>query len=181
MDLLEGIDQGALYPFRAVAEIALLRPLLIALYYLGHPIVLLGILVLAVAWFLARKQTRPALLLAVTVLTALGLAYAGKFVVNRQRPNANIRGRVLDDPPSPSFPSAHTLGGTALYVSLGVLVSRRLSRRWPRALGFALAFLAGVDRLLTCHNYLSDVLVGWAAGSALAMLCVDLDRRGQPT
>src|SRR5438445_3565178 len=105
MELLEGIDQGALYPFRAVAEIAALRPLLIALYYLGHPFVLLGVLLLAIVWFLARKEARPALLLAVTVLAALGLAYAGKLAVNRDRPNMNIRGKVLDEPDSPSFPS----------------------------------------------------------------------------
>jgi undecaprenyl-diphosphatase len=181
MDLLEGIDQGALYPFRYVAEIAALRPILIALYYLGHPFVLGGVLLLAVLWLLGRKEARTALLLAVTTLAAFGLAHAGKMAVNRTRPNLHIRGQVLDEPASPSFPSAHTLAGTALYASLGVIVARRLSRRWPRALGIALAFLAGLDRLLTCHNYLSDVLVGWAAGTVLAMICVDLDKRGQPT
>lgn len=178
---LEGIDQGALYPFRVVAEIAALRPILIGLYYLGHPLVLGGILLLAVVWFIAHKQTRPALLLAVTVLAALGLAYGGKMAVNRARPNLHVRGRVLDEPASPSFPSAHALAGTALYAGLGVLLSRRMSRRWPTVLGITLAFLVGVDRLLVCHNYLSDVLVGWAAGTVLAMICIDLDKRGQPT
>jgi len=62
MELLEAIDQGALYPFRTIAEITALRPLLIALYYLGHPFVLLAILLLAVICWMARKQPRPALL-----------------------------------------------------------------------------------------------------------------------
>ncbi len=178
MDLLEGIDQGALYPFRHIAEIGALRPLLIALYYLGHPFVLLGILFLAVVCWFARKEPRPALLLAVTVLGALGLAHAGKIAVNRTRPNLHIRPPVLEEPTSMSFPSAHALAGTALYAALGLLVARRMSRRWPLVLGIALAFLAGLDRLLVGHNYVSDVLVGWAAGTVLVMLCADLDKRG---
>ena len=95
----------------------------------------------------------------------------------RWRTMPSSRGRCSSN----SFPSAHALGATAIYASLGALLRRRLKRRWPMLLGILFSFLAGIDRLLVGHNYLSDVLVGWSAGAVLAMICADLDKRGEPT
>ena len=89
--------------------------------------------------------------------------------------------RRVDLPPSPSFPSGHALESTAVYGGLALTLGRRLRRRCPRAvvfaLGVALPLLIGFSRVYLSVHYLTDVLAGWAAGLALALLAGWADRR----
>ena len=176
MEWLESLDQGAQHPFRFVGPIGALRPLLIALYYLGHPIGILVVLLLAVAGLQLYRQTRSAIILAVAVLLALVAARGSKIVFDRTRPN--VSWTPIPEPESKSFPSGHALAATALYPLLGVIIRRRTGRRWPAILGVLLAFLAGLQRLLVGHNYVSDVLAGWAAGALILLIAMDLEARG---
>ncbi len=177
METLEAVDQGALHPFRHLADVALLRPILIGLHFLGDPYVLLVLLFLAVVGLMMANDRKAAILLAVTVFAALGLALGLKRVVNRERPGLAWSHKFLVEPESKSFPSAHALGSTALYGGLGLMLMRRTGKSWPMIFGGVLAFLAGFDRMLIGHNYLSDVLAGWAAGALLVMIAGDVDRR----
>jgi undecaprenyl-diphosphatase len=84
-------------------------------------------------------------------------------------------------PESPSFPSGHSLESAAVYGALGLLTARRLRRRAARAGaaagGFLLAALVGVSRVYLGVHYATDVLAGWAAGTALALAAWWIDGR----
>ena len=68
-----------------------------------------------------------------------------------------------------------------VYAALALTLGRRLRRRWFRALalalGVALPLLIGFSRVYLGVHYPTDVLAGWAAGSALALLAGWADRR----
>jgi undecaprenyl-diphosphatase len=179
MEFLESIDRGAA-PALRVAYLSQLLPVYLALHYLGHPFVVLGVLLLGVLLFLARKELRPALLLICTAAAALGLYLGIQVLVSRPYPNEGWS-PYTEIPPTTlnCFPSSHALGATAVYASLGALLARRRGRRWPLFVGVALAFLAGVVQLLLAHAFVSDVLAGWALGALLAMFCFHFDQQPQ--
>jgi undecaprenyl-diphosphatase len=176
MGFLESIDRGAA-PALRVVYFSQLLPLYLALHYLGHPFVVLGVLLLGVLLFLARRELRPTLLLIVTAAIALGLYLGIQQLVTRPFPNEGWSPYTKIQPTSLNcFPSVHALGATTVYVTLGALVARRRGSRWPLLLGVLLAFLSGLAPLLLAHAFVSDVLAGWALGTFLAMICVQLDR-----
>jgi undecaprenyl-diphosphatase len=173
---MEAIDQGALFPFRHLwlnPNLELLGRGIVAVTFLGHPFALLGVALLSVVGFLVRGQTRAAVLVALALGLAAGAAYGIKVLVDRPRPN--VGWAPIAEPATPSFPSGYTLGATALYVTLGMLLSRRTGRPSLRGVGVGLAFLVGLSRLLIGHNFVTDVLAAWALGTLIVMVCVKLD------
>jgi membrane-associated phospholipid phosphatase len=83
-----------------------------------------------------------------------------------------------------SFPSGHALVSLAVYGSIALLLARRISSPPWRVLvlgGAGLLVLAiGFSRLYLGVHFLSDVLAGFAAGTAwLALLYVALELRGR--
>jgi membrane-associated phospholipid phosphatase len=99
-----------------------------------------------------------------------------KFVAGRQRPCAHLGPPGATSPCGPdshdenlSFISGHATVGAALAVSSGVVASlRRYSLAplvWSSGALFALS--TGYLRIAANKHYLSDVLVGFAVGSAL--------------
>ena len=73
-----------------------------------------------------------------------------------------------------SFPSGHATSATAGYLVLAVLVSglMRTARRRVAVLsaGIAIAFLVGASRVVLAVHWPTDVIAGWALGSAVAAL-----------
>jgi membrane-associated phospholipid phosphatase len=69
-----------------------------------------------------------------------------------------------------SFPSGHSMGSMAIYLSLALLVSRWAPNRrcavFTVAAGAILALLIGFSRVYLGVHYPSDVLAGWAGGAA---------------
>ena len=82
-----------------------------------------------------------------------------------------------------SFPSGHAAGATVVYGMLAYLALRMLSARWhgPAALlAVALAITVGASRVFLQVHYASDVLAGFAWGSAwlvVSVLAIELSRR----
>jgi undecaprenyl-diphosphatase len=62
-----------------------------------------------------------------------------------------------------------------IYLSLGVLLAsvapRRRAKAYILGLALLLAFLVGVSRVYLGVHYPTDVLAGWTAGLAWALLC----------
>ena len=178
MDFVDRVDAGAL---DAVARLhqPWLNPVLILITHLGDRIFITVVVLAAVVVFLVRRQWRPALLLAVAALVGYPLSDGVKILVNRPRPD--VPWRLIDRPASASFPSGHALESTIVYGTLALLVGRRLRRRGWRAaaaaIGVLLPLLIGLSRVYLGVHYLTDVLAGWAAGLAVALLASWADRR----
>jgi undecaprenyl-diphosphatase len=178
MEFLEAINQGAVHPFRYVAEIKALHPLLIGMAYLGDIIVLLVVLLLGACLLQMRRETRTAWLVVLTTAAAALITYGGKLLVNRPWPNVPWSPMPVAE--EKSFPSGHALVATVVYGSLGLLLARRVASRHLRitlrVLAILLPFLAGLARLLVGHQFLTDVLAGWAGGAFLVMVCLEIDK-----
>jgi len=76
---------------------------------------------------------------------------------------------------SASFPSGHSMLAVVTYLTLGALLARFASRRRTRTycigVSLVLALLVGVTRVYLGVHYPTDVLAGWSAGLAWALLC----------
>jgi undecaprenyl-diphosphatase len=74
-----------------------------------------------------------------------------------------------------SFPSGHSMASTVIYLTLGALLARFAARRRIRiyvlAISLGLTFLIGITRVCLGVHYPTDVLAGWSAGLAWALLC----------
>jgi len=130
---------------------------------LGHPTLVLGGL-LAIALFDAAAGPATVKLALLAVVPANAVVEAGKWSVNRQRPDGERRRA------NSSFPSSHAANAAAL--------AWVLSRRWRRlAPGWwLLAALVAFSRLYLNRHYPGDV----AAGAAVGALCAWLAARARP-
>lgn len=160
--LAAGLSQGTLYRLAqllsALAQVAVQAAALLAL-----------------AAVLARRW-RPLLTAGSAVVLVCVFVGAGKVLLGRGQPPWNVRALHVG---GSSFPSGHTctavvLGGTAAW-----LIGRgatQLVRRLSGALAAGWAVLIGVDRLYLDVHWLTDVLAGWALGTALLCLLITVDR-----
>ena len=138
----------------------------------------IGLLVFfALLW---RRRIRLALIWAAAVGGNALLNVSLKIVFARARP-VHEGGLVLEQ--GFSFPSGHASGSVVTYGMLAYLVLRLLSARWhlPALLLAAVAALSiGSSRVFLRVHYPSDVLAGFASGSAWLAMCilsVELARR----
>ena len=134
-------------------------------------LVIIGIGVAADLW--TRRFPLGAGLAALSYFAALGLSTLLKGVFDRPRPS------VVDPavhplvavPHNGSMPSGHAATAFAAGVAVG-LVHPRL--RWPLVV---LAALIAFSRVWLGVHYLSDVLVGSALGTAIALLLWRVSQR----
>ncbi len=126
------------------------------------------------------------------IAALLTVACAGGGVLNellknafhRARPEAALRLVAVE---SLSFPSGHAMASSIFYLTIGLLLSRLAQHRREKAyiIGTAilLTVVTGLSRVYLGVHYPTDVLAGWAAGIAWALLCFlvadALARRGK--
>jgi undecaprenyl-diphosphatase len=127
----------------------------------------------AVAVFLGVRRQYHAL--ALVVVAALGgslLASGLKALFARPRPDLVPHLAVVY---SSSFPSGHSMSSAAVYLTLGALLSRLVKERKLKVYFLAVAcfltFVVGLSRVYLGVHYPTDVLAGWCAGLAWAVLC----------
>jgi undecaprenyl-diphosphatase len=139
---------------------------------LGSAFVLTLVTVVIIALLIMRRRARTALLILVATLGGYGISSGLKELFARGRPDAVPH---LTEEISMSFPSGHSMVGAAFYLTLGVLLAQTVAHRREKIyfVGVALfiTFLIGVSRVYLGVHYPSDVVGGWAAGSAWALLC----------
>lgn len=145
----------------------------------------LTLITLIVAGFLAMDGKRAAALFVLLATSGGGLlSYALKLGFERPRPDLVAH---LVDVSTLSFPSGHAMGSAVTFLTLGVLIVRteRKARLKAYALAVAvgLTLLVGFSRVYLGVHWPTDVLAGWCAGSAWALLCwivvLLLQRRGK--
>ncbi len=144
-------------------------------------IIVLTILILGYLWLCRRY--RVALLIAVATAGGQGVNAILKQAFARERPAATLH---LVEVRSPSFPSGHSMAASIFYLTNGALLARMARRRREKAYLAGCALLltgaVGFSRVYLGVHYPTDVLAGWCAGAAWAIVCwfvVDrLARRG---
>ena len=135
----------------------------------------------SVAGFLLLCRKYHALVLLVaTIGGGLLLSTLLKRYIDRPRPSLVPH---LSYVASTSFPSGHSMLSAIVYLTLGALLARLIRpvrlKLYFLAVALLLTFLVGLSRVYLGVHYPSDVLAGWAAGLAWAVLCWLLTRRLQ--
>ena len=124
------------------------------------------------AFLLLEKKYHAALYLLVATCGGGLISTIIKEFVQRDRPTiVEHRSYVT----STSFPSGHSMLSAVVYLTLGALLSRYTKDRKLRLffLGVAvvITFLVGVSRVYVGVHWPTDVLAGWIAGAAWALIC----------
>ena len=119
---------------------------------------------------IAMHQRRLALFIVVATSGGALLNTGLKHAFERARPDLVPHEVIVANA---SFPSGHAFGAAMVYLTLAALLTFRMQPRAARvillvlAIGVALA--VGVSRVALGVHWPSDVLAGWAAGSAWAL------------
>jgi len=133
----------------------------------------LTILTLASAGFLVlqRKRWLAAYLLA-AVVSGVIVSTLLKLGFDRPRPDLVPHGQVVY---TSSFPSGHSMLSAVVFLTLGALLATGQSNLRVRAYLIVLAVfltgIVGVSRVYLGVHWPTDVLAGWTAGAAWALLC----------
>lgn len=121
---------------------------------------------------LARHQYHALVLLVVAMGGGQGLNALLKGFFERPRPELALR---LTEVNSTSFPSGHAMDSAVIYLTLAALLARLVKERALKLYFLGLALLltvvVGFTRIYLGVHYPSDVLAGWIAGLAWALLC----------
>ena len=139
---------------------------------LGGMGVLVG-LTAAVCLFLAMQRKHHAMVLVLAaVCGGLLLSLLLKRGFDRPRPDLVPR---LSYVYTSSFPSGHSMMSAITYLTLGALLARLQATRGVKVYLIVLAALVtlavGISRVYLGVHWPTDVLAGWAAGAAWALIC----------
>lgn len=139
---------------------------------LGGTIVLTLITAATVIYFFLTRRLSTAFFVLVAVGGGQVLSSLLKLGIDRPRPELVSH---LANETSLSFPSGHAMLSAVTYLTLGTLAARFLHGRTTRiyvlSLAVLLTLMVGVSRIYLGVHWPSDVLAGWCAGFAWAMLC----------
>jgi undecaprenyl-diphosphatase len=139
---------------------------------LGSSVVLVLVTVLIMGFLLLRGSYRIAALLTASVAGGALINLVLKNAFNRARPAEALH---LVGVHSSSFPSGHAMAASIFYLTIGALLARMAKRRREKVYlilaSMLFTFLVGFSRVYLGVHYPSDVLAGWAAGTAWALLC----------
>jgi undecaprenyl-diphosphatase len=178
MELVQATDEGTLFWFENHHR-SWLDEAMRVITDLGDRNALIGVVTAAVLGFLLARRPRAAMILLGFALFAWGFSHTVKVVVHRTRPD--VAWKRIKLPNEPSFPSGHALNAMADYSLIALLASRSLRRRRMRMLviaaGLGMGLLIGFTRPYLGVHYPTDVLGGWTAGLACALLAYWLDLR----
>jgi undecaprenyl-diphosphatase len=128
----------------------------------------------------ARRQYHALAFLIAASAGGILLNNALKGFFSRPRPELALR---LTDVRSLSFPSGHAMQSAIIYLTLAAFLARLVEGRALKvyfvAFAFLLSFVVGVSRVYLGVHYPSDVIAGWCAGLAWALVCWTTARRLQ--
>jgi len=145
---------------------------------LGSMIVLVMVTAAAIFYLLLIGRWRQALLVLIAVGGGQILSSLLKLGIDRPRPDLVPH---LVEVQTLSFPSGHAMMAAVTYLTLGSMLAGiapgRSTRIYVLGLAVLITFMVGVSRIYLGVHWPSDVLAGWCAGFAWAMLCWLVARR----
>ncbi len=150
---------------------------------IGEPRSLGSITALLIVALFVLRRWRLGAVFALEVGGAAAFDLVSKAFFARPRPTVYAH---LVQESNFSFPSGHAMGGIAFFLALHLLLWRTLPRRWRwiGVLGLVLALAIGISRPYLQVHYPSDIVAGWALGSAWVLgvhLLTTRQRAGRPT
>ena len=139
---------------------------------LGGSAVLVLITAATIVYLLLIR--RPATALLIFVAVAGGQVLSSLLKVGVDRPRPELVSHLVNET-SLSFPSGHAMLSAVTYLTLGSLAASflpgRVTKIYVLSLAVLVTLLVGVSRIYLGVHWPSDVLAGWCAGFAWAMLC----------
>ncbi len=148
---------------------------------LGSPAVL-TLITLAVLGFLGlKRQWRAALFVLGSICGGTAVSSALKELVQRPRPDFVA---AIAQTQTYSFPSGHAFLSAVTFLTLGALLARVQREAevkiYVLAVAITITVLVGISRIYIGVHWPTDVLAGWCAGAAWAILCWLIAERLQP-
>ena len=136
-------------------------------------IAVLALVTVGVAAYLMLVRKYHAMWLVIVATTGgVLLSSALKYAYGRERPHLVPHLSYVE---TSSFPSGHSMLSAAVYLTLGVLLTRLVPHRVVKlyflAMALFLTFIVGVSRVYMGVHYPTDVLAGWTAGLVWSLLC----------
>jgi undecaprenyl-diphosphatase len=137
-----------------------------------------SLLVVALVVGFGLWRRRVHVMLAIAPLLALLLASLAstlaKAAFDRNRPPVTVHATTVT---LAAFPSGHATDAAAFFLAGSLTLSVTVVRhRWSQVLliacGVVLATLVGLSRLVLAVHWLSDVIAGWALGTAIGLTVV---------
>jgi undecaprenyl-diphosphatase len=139
---------------------------------MGSTAVLLLVMFAVVGYLFIERKRRAMWFVAVAAGGGLLASTVLKYLFGRDRPDVVLQ---LAPVATPSFPSGHSMLSAVVYMTLGALMARLVGRGAVKAyvlsVALLLTFLVGISRIYLGVHYPTDVLAGWSAGLAWALLC----------
>jgi undecaprenyl-diphosphatase len=133
----------------------------------------LTLLTAASAGFLALQRKRHlALYVLAAVASGMLVSTLLKIGFDRPRPDLVPHGQIVY---TSSFPSGHSMLSAVAFLTLGALLASSQTnlrlRVYLISLAVFLTVIVGVSRVYLGVHWPTDVLAGWTAGAAWALLC----------
>ncbi len=120
-------------------------------------------------WISAKR--RSMVMVVAAIASGFLMSQILKRTFDRPRPDLVPHGDYVY---TASFPSGHAMMSAVTYLTLGILLARVEPRRRVRAflIGLAvfLTMIIGISRVYLGVHWPSDVLAGWTAGAAWALM-----------
>jgi membrane-associated phospholipid phosphatase len=145
--------------------------------WLGSTLVIVGLLAVAVVFLAVRRRDwRSSTLLVIAVGGTTALYNIVQAIVGRARPPSTL---AVGHFSGGAFPSGHSTHAIVLYIMLAVLLGSGRSTRtrvllWAGAA--AAVLVVGASRIYLGAHWLSDVLGGYALGTAWLSAVLAADR-----
>jgi undecaprenyl-diphosphatase len=147
---------------------------------LGSPAVLTLVTVASLGFLALKRQWRAALFVLASICGGSALSFALKDLVQRPRPDfvaAVVQTQTY------SYPSGHAFLSAVTFLTLGALLARVQPRPdvkiYLLAVAIVVTILVGISRVYIGVHWPTDVLAGWCAGAAWAILCCLIAERLQ--
>jgi len=132
---------------------------------LGDWLVLVPLALGVALYLFLRHRQQEAMTLIVAASLVRLLATVQKEVFDRARPG--VEHWMMET--SASFPSAHSANSAATYLAIALLLG---GKRAVLAGAALLTLVVGMSRMVLGVHWPSDVIGGWAFGSAIALIVV---------
>lgn len=144
---------------------------------LGGVVVLTFTTIAVAGFFLLRRMIGSMLFLLAAAGGGIVISGVFKELFDRPRPDLVPHGSIVH---TASFPSGHSMMAAVAYLTLGVLIARALPKRRQKVYVLSIAvivtLMVGISRVYLGVHWPTDVLAGWLAGAAWAVLCLLLAR-----